>query len=69
MVLDILADISTRGFQLPYVVMDSLFGVQQTIFPESDEGVNGPFPLDIGFPFGSSNQEQVYVSQRTRVCI
>ena len=42
--------------------MNSLFGVEQIIFPESDEGINGPLPLDIGFPFGSSVQTQTYVS-------
>ena len=47
---------------LPFIVMDSLFGVEETIFPESDEGINGPLPSDIGFPFGSSVQTQIYVS-------
>ena len=55
-------DITTSGVILPFIVMDSLFGVEETIFPASDEGINGPIPLDIGFPFGSSVQTQTYVS-------
>lgn len=47
---------------LPFIVMNALLGVEQTIFPTSDEGTNGPLPLDIGFPFGSSFQTQAYVS-------
>ena len=60
--LPLLTVITTSGLTLPFIVMDTLFGVEETIFPESDEGTNGPLPLDIGFPFGSSVQTQTYVS-------
>lgn len=43
-------------------MMNILFGVEQTVFPESDEAINGPLSIDIGFPFGSSVQTETYVS-------
>lgn len=55
-------DVAAEVTVLPFIAMNTLLGVEQTIFPTSDEGINGPFPLDIGFPFGSSVQTQTYVS-------
>ena len=60
----ILLDIAVSGVQLPFVLMNAILEVEQTIFPESDEGTNGPIEIDIGsgLPFGSSVQSDVYVS-------
>ena len=55
-------DIDVRGFNLPFILMDILLGTEQIIFPESDEAINGPLSLNIGFPFGSSVQTDAYVS-------
>ena len=41
--------------------MNSLLGVEETIFPGADEATNGPFELNNGFPFGSSTQTQAWV--------
>lgn len=37
-------------------------GVVQQVLPESDDGTEGPIPIDLGFPFGSSVQTVFYVS-------
>ena len=58
-------DIATSGRNLPFITMNTLLDVQETVFDSADEGLDGPFSLDIGFPFGSSNQTDVYVSYLT----
>ena len=41
--------------------MDSIFGVEETIFAEGDDVSFGPLSIEGGFPFGSSVQTQTWV--------
>lgn len=57
-----ITDVPASVYTLPFVLMNSLVGVEQTLFPSGDEAVNGPLELnDGGFPFGSSTQTQTWV--------
>ena len=42
--------------------MNTLLGTEETLFPEADDSVEGPFSIPPGFPFGSSLQTDVFVS-------
>jgi len=57
-----ITDISVDDVYLPFVVVGAAFGVETVYLPASDEGVQGPVTIPTGFPFGSSVQNQVYVS-------
>ena len=47
---------------LKMLVLNATVGVDPVILPESDEGTFGPITLpNYGFPFWSSDREEVYV--------
>lgn len=49
---------------LPYIPLQYLTNPDREQLPESDDGTSGPIPLasGIGFPFGTSNQDTIFVS-------
>ena len=47
---------------LPFIPLGVTYGVEQQVLLESDDGVEGPIPIDPRFPFGSSVQTVLYVS-------
>jgi hypothetical protein len=55
-------DVPASIFTLPFVAMNTLFGVEETIFPGGDETTYGPLQLNGGFPFGSTIQTQTWVA-------
>ena len=61
-----LCEIATDSGVLKMLVLNATVGVDQEILPESDEGTYGPITLPTyGFPFWSSDREQVYVCNLT----
>ena len=49
--------------------MGVLLEAEQIFLPATDDGVLGPIDISVGFPFGSSNQTQVYVSRATGLSV
>ena len=47
---------------LPWIPMGVSYGTDQQFLPTTDDGFEGPIEITTGFPFGSSVQEQVFVS-------
>ena len=55
------SDAVDAGSYFPFISMSVLLEVEQIFLPATDDGVLGPLDISVGFPFGNSNQTQVYV--------
>lgn len=58
-----------QDIYLPFIPMDTAYGVDEIFLPESDDGTSNAISIVIPFPFGQSNQNQFYVSIETKKVI
>ena len=51
----------TGDVYLPFLSLDAIYGVDQVVLDQEDDDVSDTITVS-GFPFGSSTQTQLYVS-------
>ena len=53
--------ITINEVYLPFIPMDTLYGVDEIFLEEANDGISDAISIPIGFPFGETIQNQLYV--------
>ena len=56
----------TGDVYLPFLSLDAIYGVDQVVLDQEDDDVSDTITVS-GFPFGSSTQTQLYVSNALKL--